>query len=77
MKDNVVELDVVSTLDLPPERILEAAKENVAGGVVVVGYDADGEFYFASSFANGAEVIWLTEMAKKRLLEIGDGGAQQ
>lgn len=66
---DVINLDVVSTLDLPPERILEAAKEAGLTGAVVIGWDAEGGFYFASSIADGADVLWLMELAKKKLLE--------
>jgi hypothetical protein len=69
---NVVELDVVTTLDIPAERVLR----NAAGitTAVVLGYNEDGSFYFASSVADGAEVLWLLKLAEKRLLEIGDPG---
>lgn len=69
----VVVLPVVTRLDVPAERILEGA---VAAGLekaVVIGWAAGGEFYFASSLADGGEVLWLLEMAKKRLLEAGGG----
>jgi hypothetical protein len=68
---DVVELDVVTSLDLPPERILNKALEKDLAGVIVVGTDKDGEFYFASSYAAGPEVLWLLEGAKMKLLKIG------
>jgi hypothetical protein len=34
----------------------------------VLGYDKDGEFYAASSTADGGEVIYLCELLKHKLL---------
>jgi len=38
--------------------------------VVVVGYEADGSFYFASTRANRPDVLWLLKQAEQRLLAI-------
>ncbi len=69
---NVVVASMVSRLDSAPERILHQAGQAGLTEAVVLGFDADGEFYFASSKANGADVLWLLEQAKRRLLEYGD-----
>jgi hypothetical protein len=63
----------ITRLDCPPERVLEAAIGKVTDAIVI-GWDNDGEFYFASSKAGGPEVLWLLKLAEKKLLEIGDGG---
>jgi hypothetical protein len=68
----VVELDVLTHLDLPVDRILKAALEKGLAEVVIIGFDDDGEFYFAASKADGGDVLWLLELAKKKLLEVGD-----
>ena len=67
-------LPVVTSLDLPTERILQAAINNAEPlqKVVVIGYDSNGEMYFASSVADGPEVLWLLEKAKLKLLNIGE-----
>ena len=65
----VIPLGNVTKLDLPVDRILEAAKGSLEG-VVLMGYDKEGEYYFASTYADGGEVLWLLENLKKRLLEI-------
>jgi tryptophanyl-tRNA synthetase len=70
----VVEPVFVTKLDLPAERILRKATENNLSEAIVIGLDQDGNLYFASSNADGADVLWLIELAKKRLLEIGDVG---
>jgi hypothetical protein len=69
---NVVEPSFITKLDSPTERILRKAQEADLGTVVVIGWDESGEFYFASSVADGGETLWLLEMAKKKLLEAGE-----
>ena len=68
-EDNVTDLPVVTTLDLNPDRVLAQAQGECPEGVVVVGWDADGELYFASSLADGGSVLWLFEHAKRELLK--------
>jgi len=67
MTDNVVRLPVVTTLDTPTDVILDGAKAHGLQDCVVVGWDKDGKFYFASSVADGGDVLWLFEHAKKQL----------
>lgn len=71
LNGNVIPLGNITKLDLPPDRILDAAKGQMQG-VVLLGWDEDGELYFASTYADGGEVLWLLEKAKQRLLEIGE-----
>ena len=68
---NVVRFTGITTLDLDADHVLESAIGKL-NGVVVVGFDKDGQEYFASSYADGGEVLWLFERAKKRLLEMPD-----
>ncbi len=70
--DNVVYLNIPTKLDIPAKRVLKAAKKAKLTDAVVVGYMEDGSFYFASSAADGSEVLWLLSLAKKKLLDIGD-----
>jgi hypothetical protein len=65
----ILDFTGITSLDQDPERVLAKAAGQLLG-VVVVGYDQDGDFYFASSYADGGEVLWLLEVAKKKLLEI-------
>lgn len=69
--DNVVDLPVVTTLPLDVGRILDRAKAANMSEVIVLGYDADGEFYFAASEPDGGDILWLLEVAKKKLMEAG------
>jgi len=68
MIDTVIPLGNFTSLDLPADRVLDSAKDYVTGGVVVMGWDDGGELYFASSIADGGEVLWLLEKAKQTLL---------
>lgn len=68
---NVIPLGNITQLDLPTDRVLEESKGHCSEGVVVLGFDDDGEMYFASSVADGGEVLWLMELARKALLEVG------
>lgn len=70
MSAEVVEFDGITTLDIPPARVLSKAVDAALQSCVVIGYREDGSFYFASSVADGGEVLWLMEVAKKRLLEV-------
>lgn len=72
MTDKVVEFPGITTLDLPPERVLQKALDKGLDGVVVMGYDEDGEEYFCSSYADGGEVLWLMERMKLKLLTVLD-----
>lgn len=67
--DNVVIFSGVTRLKVPPERVLNNAPRTLEA-VTIVGYDKDGEFYFASSEPGGPEVLWQLEQAKLRLLNI-------
>ena len=68
MSDNVVMLGNLTRLNIPTDRVLEEAKGKIKGGIILIGYDVDGEEYFASSLADGAEVLWLLERCKQELL---------
>lgn len=78
MNENVVEIGCVTKLDLPVERVLRKALEDGMTEVVVIGYDADGNDYFASSRASAEPILWHLERAKWRLmrqvddLEVGE-----
>lgn len=69
---DIIELDMVTSLDIPPSRVLRGAREAKLTNLVVVGFDKDGDFYFAANKADGANTLWLLELAKKKILEIGD-----
>ena len=66
--DNVVFFTGITKLDLPPDRVLESAIGKL-DQVLILGFDKNGDEYFASSQADGGDVMWLMERCKKQLLE--------
>jgi hypothetical protein len=67
----VVNLPCITKLDLPPDRILEDALGKL-DGVVIMGFNKDGTEFFASSYADGGQVLWLIERSKLKLLRLAD-----
>ncbi len=67
----VTVLPVVTTLDIAAERVLTGALESELQGCFVIGVNPDGSLYFASSMADGGDVLWWMAVAKKQLLEVG------
>ena len=67
----VIPFTGITKLDLDPDTILENNKGKLEG-VVIMGWDKDGNEFFASSYADGGTVLWLVERLKKALLEIAD-----
>ena len=65
----VIKFTGITKLDLPVDRVLDAAKETLEG-VVIMGWTTDGEEYFASTYSDGGTVLWLVERMKKMLLEV-------
>lgn len=60
--------DNTNVIDLLPDKVLNGALGKLES-VVIMGWDKDGELYFASSKADGGDILWLMEKAKKLLLE--------
>jgi hypothetical protein len=68
MTAKIIPFTGITRLDLDPDVILEANKGKLAG-LVLVGWDTDGELIAASTYADGGTVLWLLEQCKRRLLE--------
>lgn len=58
--------------NLDPERVLDGARNAKLDSVTVIGYDSNGEFYFASTEAGGPSVLWDLQKAIHKLMEIGE-----
>jgi hypothetical protein len=69
---DVVNLTQPTKLDGSPQRILDAALEANLKHVVVVGYDQEGNEYFASSYADGANAAWALQRGCVKLLRLPD-----
>lgn len=67
---DVVILPVITRLDQPVERILDMAVKADLKGVVIVGYDANGNEFFASSYASGGDALWHLQRASLKLLSV-------
>lgn len=67
---DVVRLGNITKLDINPDLILEEALKEGMTAVLVIGYDAEGEEYFASSVADGGTALWLAERFKTKLLAV-------
>lgn len=74
--DNVVELPVVTRLDLDADRVLEKAKGKLKTVLVLGETKGDGEEYFAASAADGPENLWLLARAGYKLMKIVDEAAE-
>lgn len=70
-RENVVHAGIITRLDLSPSQVLARAAEHGLDAVVVIGRNADGE-YFASSVADGGDVLWMIERCRKALLSTAD-----
>lgn len=68
---NVVRFTGITKLDMPADHVIESALGKLEG-VVILGYDKGGQEYFASSYADGGDMLWLVERAKKALMEMVD-----
>lgn len=68
----LIDLPVITTLDLDPEQVLRRAQAAGLQGVVVLGYDRDGKEYIASSYADGGNMLWLLRRAEHRLMKTVD-----
>lgn len=64
---NVIPIGGITRLDLPADRVLEGAIGQMKG-VVLIGFDQDGNEYFASTYADGGTVMWLLERCKLQLM---------
>ena len=68
MSAKVLSLPVLTRLDISPDRVIDALPN--LKGVVIAGYTEEGEEYFASSYADGGDVLWLLERLKLNLLTV-------
>lgn len=69
MSGKVIPFTGITRLDLNADQVLENNK-GVLAGVVIMGWDHDGNEVFASSYADGGTVLWLMERCKQRLLNV-------
>lgn len=64
----IIPINSITKMDLPVERVLEAAKDELEGALII-GFDKDGDLFCSSTYADGGTVLWLLESAKKALFD--------
>jgi hypothetical protein len=67
LSDNIVELNLVTTVDIDPDDVLEGAKGKLTD-VFIIGWEND-ELYLASSTSSVGDLNIVLDIAKQRLLE--------
>lgn len=55
-----------------PDAVLHGALEEGLSDVIIIGWDKDGNRFYSSSLCDGFQALWLLELTKKKLLEVGD-----
>ncbi len=73
MGDKVVYFPGPTRHDLPAKRVIDALSEREFDEIIIAGFTADGEEYFATNLADGGDALWLAERFKKALLSMPDG----
>jgi len=63
----IITLSTSTFLDIPPDRVLDSAKETLKS-VILIGEDFSGEPYFASSMSSKGDMLLLLERFKQRIL---------
>jgi hypothetical protein len=65
---NIIKFTGLTKLDLEPDAILTAALGSLTE-VVIIGTTKDGNQYFATSSADGKNILWLLETARFMLMD--------
>jgi hypothetical protein len=68
---SVIKFPGITRLELNPDDVLDAAKGQL-DLAIVIGVTPEGNFYFASSEPDGAEVVWWLERTKHKLMQLTD-----
>lgn len=66
--DNVIKFTGLTKLDLEPNDVLSAALDALEE-VIIIGTTKDGNQYFATSSADGKNILWHLETAKFTLMD--------
>lgn len=72
----VVDLPVITKLDLDPARVLAKAVEHKFSRVLIIGVLGDDSEYVAASAADGGTLLWDMERVRHRLMKIADDFAE-
>ena len=66
-ESNVIHVDFWTSQDVPVERVRESA-ESECEKLLCIGIDKNGNPYYATSFSDGQEMLWMIERFKAKLL---------
>ncbi len=69
MSADILPFTGISILDIPPEKVLQAAIDAGVTEVVIVGTDNDGKQYIAASMASAPVIAWHLELARLRIVQ--------
>lgn len=72
LKAEVRQFTGITRHNLDPERVLDGARNAKLDSLTIIGYDSEGEFYFASTEAGGPNVVWDLMKAIHKLMEVGE-----
>ena len=73
MTDNIVDFTGLTTLDVDPDKVLNAAIGEL-DSVMVLGWDKEGVIYLAANFSDVQKALWLAEKLKYVLMMVTDEG---
>ena len=65
----VIEFPSETFQDIEPKKITEAANKIDFEHVMIVGWEKDGEMYFASSQGSAAEIVLDLEICKRMIMD--------
>lgn len=68
MEENVIDFPGETSIPIPAERILDAAKKAKLGYVLVLGWDENGDLIQFTNNSDPLESIYIMEKAKHWLL---------
>ncbi len=71
MTAEIMRFPGITKLDTDPDLILREAIGKMEN-VVVMGFDKDGNEYFAASYADGADALWHARRLEHALMKIAD-----
>jgi len=65
---DIIQVHIDTVLDIPVDRVLDAVRGKLKT-VVVIGCDQDDQPYYASSFSDKAQILWLLKCCEMELME--------
>ena len=69
---DVVEANFITTLPIPPDRVIEQSAGWGLKEVVIIGCDENGDLRFMSSMPDAGDILYWLEKAKWSLFKIDD-----